>query len=738
MKYISVRSSLYAVVVIVFAFLTLCTSSYSVEKDPIDRIFLGNSKANAVSGKNVFVAAGGTILIGTIVSADSVHYLSEISLPSIVSDLKVQGSYLYAADLLQGLVIIDCTDLSAPVVVGTYSSSFRAYGVLVHGTDVYIGWGTNGISRLDATNKAKPVLLSHSPVQSENIQLLYGNLYCNTKTRLTIVHPSTLASIAVIRNGTGFPQYEIKNVVYSDFAVAVVENYFGIISPAATKHAGPSTSWGSIAYFSVENIAQPILKKTFIVNTIQSAEANGNVLYCVTADSLIRYKIYENSYIDQRPLQLTQKITRMTVNDSLLLMSTDYPGYFQIARHSGQSVITTKYFLDTRADIGSVAATDSFLVAGTESFGGLYLVDLRSKNNAKITHKYNDSTGYVRGLAILRDTVYAATEKGLKIFSVSNHSLKLVGGLDYGNLAWCIDIEKTLVAIGGYYNDVHLIDVSDKMNPKYLSFIDIPNGAVVEDIQLQDSVLYITGRYTGLYAYNIANPKAPELIWWKNLGNGDAVYPDGNRLFTGDGNILRVYSIANVKTPEQLDTVTLPGNVRSVKILSRDTLVYVTFFSNGYTENNGLLVYRMNAQGKLSLVSIAYTPGWPNDLAHNTDNLFMSDDLDGVYVYALSSLMTTVASPSVRPLLQTFTLHQNYPNPFNPSTTIAFYIPAKSQVVLRIYDLLGREVTTLINEELQQGDHTAAFNAEHLSSGVYYFHLSVGGSVQNKKMVLIK
>jgi hypothetical protein len=85
-----------------------------------------------------------------------------------------------------------------------------------------------------------------------------------------------------------------------------------------------------------------------------------------------------------------------------------------------------------------------------------------------------------------------------------------------------------------------------------------------------------------------------------------------------------------------------------------------------------------------------------------------------------------------------FSLSQNYPNPFNPSTTIAFDIPITSYTKLIVYDLLGREIETLVNEELKAGSYKVNFNADRLSSGVYYYKLESGDFRQTRRMVVLK
>jgi photosystem II stability/assembly factor-like uncharacterized protein len=85
-----------------------------------------------------------------------------------------------------------------------------------------------------------------------------------------------------------------------------------------------------------------------------------------------------------------------------------------------------------------------------------------------------------------------------------------------------------------------------------------------------------------------------------------------------------------------------------------------------------------------------------------------------------------------------FTVSQNYPNPFNPTTTIRYELPGTSNVRLSIFDMLGREVTVLVDERNQPGVHEVQFNASGLSSGEYFYRLQAGAFIQTKKLLLIR
>jgi len=85
-----------------------------------------------------------------------------------------------------------------------------------------------------------------------------------------------------------------------------------------------------------------------------------------------------------------------------------------------------------------------------------------------------------------------------------------------------------------------------------------------------------------------------------------------------------------------------------------------------------------------------------------------------------------------------FKLLQNYPNPFNPSTKISWQSPVGSWQTLKIYDVLAKEVATLVNEELPAGEYEVEFNSNGLTSGIYFYQLKTGNFIETKKMILIK
>jgi len=109
---------------------------------------------------------------------------------------------------------------------------------------------------------------------------------------------------------------------------------------------------------------------------------------------------------------------------------------------------------------------------------------------------------------------------------------------------------------------------------------------------------------------------------------------------------------------------------------------------------------------------------------------------DSLYKY--TGIPLPVEDGSISTLPDQFGLEQNYPNPFNPSTTIKYSIYITEFVTLKVYDVLGNEVATLVNEEKPAGSYEVHFNAAELSSGIYFYELQTGNFVGTKKMILLK
>ena len=127
-------------------------------------------------------------------------------------------------------------------------------------------------------------------------------------------------------------------------------------------------------------------------------------------------------------------------------------------------------------------------------------------------------------------------------------------------------------------------------------------------------------------------------------------------------------------------------------------------------------------------------------LAVSGTNIFAGTWGNDIFEAAISDLLnyTDIGPTKTENTAQSYFLFQNYPNPFNPSTMINYSVPKSSMVTIKVYDVRGREVEKLVNEEKPAGIYSINFNASDLSSGVYFYKMQAGNFVETKKLILLK
>ena len=196
------------------------------------------------------------------------------------------------------------------------------------------------------------------------------------------------------------------------------------------------------------------------------------------------------------------------------------------------------------------------------------------------------------------------------------------------------------------------------------------------------------------------------------------------------------------------------GSTVHVKLLEKDTIVIFSQISYvNYYELDGLILKYVALSDKFGPIYF-YSPGEPPGTLF-TDYTLMGCIINGIVYGNLVSVEDFTIAPT------NFYLSQNYPNPFNPSTKIRFVIPNdlpadrqgvrnlkdfssqtprndNSMVSLKVYDVLGNEVATLVNEEKQPGTFEVEFDGTGLPSGIYFYKLQKSGYIDTKKMVLLK
>ena len=201
----------------------------------------------------------------------------------------------------------------------------------------------------------------------------------------------------------------------------------------------------------------------------------------------------------------------------------------------------------------------------------------------------------------------------------------------------------------------------------------------------------------------------------------------GTNLFAGTGGAGVYLSTNNGASWTAVNAGLTNTSVRSLAV-SGTNLFAGTFDGVFLSTNNG---------SSWSAVSPGLTNFDVRALAVSGSNLFAGVYFGGVWRRPLSQLVS-VREISDKSLPKSFRLEQNYPNPFNPSTTIEFSLARSAYVTLKVFNLLGQEVETLVSQDVQAGKHSSQWNPKGIASGAYYYRLVAGSFVETKRMLLLR
>lgn len=193
-------------------------------------------------------------------------------------------------------------------------------------------------------------------------------------------------------------------------------------------------------------------------------------------------------------------------------------------------------------------------------------------------------------------------------------------------------------------------------------------------------------------------------------------------------------------------TVALPVELISFSAYVSNNKVYLTWSTATEINNSGFEVERAALLSSPSheWKKIGFVPGTGTSTEIRSYSFTDENISAGSYSYRLKQLdynSTFEYSDVIQIEIGTpirFSLEQNFPNPFNPITTVSYSIKEKGMVTLKVFDILGNEVSTLVNEEEEAGNYNLKFNASSLSSGIYFYTLKAGEFISTKKMILLK
>jgi len=276
------------------------------------------------------------------------------------------------------------------------------------------------------------------------------------------------------------------------------------------------------------------------------------------------------------------------------------------------------------------------------------------------------------------------------------------------------------------------------------------DGAIVINYAV-DPVIAPPGQPQSWWQLEYGKYSDPTFIlpWFYDLQKGILLTENAKRYQTTD-------IFFNNYSPQTGDTVSITARVRNFSLLDTPAQVTVKFYI-GDPDSGGTVITGINGVDSTTTTSFIKERGWtdatmkwivPPGLQQypriyavlDPQNLVKEiheENNKGFAVLGIPSQVTgLVTTANVVP--KNYILYQSYPNPFNPTTTIEYSIPNTSLVNITVYDILGRQVTELINKVQFAGKHQVLFNASNLASGIYFYQIHAGNFFQTKKMILLK
>jgi PKD repeat protein len=387
----------------------------------------------------------------------------------------------------------------------------------------------------------------------------------------------------------------------------------------------------------------------------------------------------------------------------------------------------------------STATTTSNITSWEWDFNNDGTID---SNDPEPTWTFNDEQSYTVSLTVSDGTnQHTRTLNNYITVLGSSSDILVVNGIAYATYgAEMENFYNNSACFGNHQVDIWDLfgdqgfDYSANSNIMQINLLnrDIPNSI----LSLYDKVIWIGNSYSGDEAFY--DPEQV-LSYISEGGNFLLATREGADFFdTALLNYCGISSVSGLRTITEL--IALDNNLVNMPALAGHTRVqYVTFDASSEaipifdadTSNTWIAGFRIQKDNDGPFIYIAGRP-------YRFDNNASSLNYDYIIDNWMNFVTGGVEDESESRIVKNYQLMQNYPNPFNPETIISYSIANPGFVLLKVYDMLGREVQTLVNEFQSAKRYSISFDASDLSSGVYFYKLQAGDFLEFKKMILIK
>ena len=347
------------------------------------------------------------------------------------------------------------------------------------------------------------------------------------------------------------------------------------------------------------------------------------------------------------------------------------------------------------------------------------------------------------------------TNQGLMIIDLSPlpDSVRFVGS--YINGSDTLSHNLSIDTATGYayivkqdYTGFRVVNLADPENPEDVITVSVPLS--LNDVYARNDTVYVGEYFSGSFSiFDLSDKENPQLLARVDVPNPGIVHniwptDDGTHIMTTEETAGKTVKMWNI---EDMENIELVGEYLGVNSLAHNTHImgdfaYISHFTAGVTV--------VDISDPTNLIEVAQYDTYPlNDNPNyrgcwgaypfTQNGMVFASDMEGyLTVLQFTETNTSVFVGEQEQIPNKVVLHQNYPNPFNPTTTIEFSIPQTEFVTVKVYNLVGHEITTLINDELFTGNYSIKWDGSHQPSGLYFVQIESGSFYKTRKIMLVK
>ncbi len=380
-------------------------------------------------------------------------------------------------------------------------------------------------------------------------------------------------------------------------------------------------------------------------------------------------------------------------------------------------------------------------VIGTEGGGGMHILNLANPTSPVQTAYYTGSQ-YIHDVYVWDDTVVACAEDTYDLVDVSNKSNpQLISSSFaipniYAHSGWMTEDKRYFIGTEEFNQvDITVWDLQDRTNwDLVVPSWETSSNATVHNLFIKGNLAHVSYYSDGYVVLDVSDPLNIDEVGNYTTPDMWGCYPylpSGLTICSDIINGLYVFQYEGT-VPVELTSFTANVDGRNVQLL---------WSTATETNDSGFEIQRKSGSEyrTIAFVEGAGTTTERQSYSYNDKNLVPGNytyrlkqiDFDGKYSYS-DEISVDVTAPIE------FTLNQNYPNPFNPTTKISFQVPVNEFVSLKVYDTLGKEISTIVEDNFSAGSYTINFDASQLPSGIYIARLNAGNKSQSIKMTLLK